>query len=90
MMIGTKDDVKLTRTFVFDVALMRRVFGHHSGAQQDKSEAGEVLKLSRNRACSACWKLDFASGYSSIHLKGDVWLEEEFIFRCQWFQLLYW
>lgn len=54
MMIGTKDDVKFTRTFVFDVALMRRVFGHHSGAQQDKSEAKEVLKLSRNRACSAC------------------------------------
>lgn len=27
--------------------------------------------------------------YSSMHLKGDVWLEEECIFRAQWFQLLY-
>lgn len=45
-----------------------------------------MLKLNRNQGLSACYKLDFASKYSSIRLKGDVWLEEEFIFRPRWFQ----
>lgn len=88
MMIRSRDDVKFTRTAGFDAVLAGQVFGCHSHAWQGEAEAAEMLKLSRNQAQAARWKYDFASNDSSMHSKEDVWLEDGFIFRAWWFQLL--
>lgn len=48
-----------------------------------------MLELSRNQAHHSCCKCGFASNDSSTHSKGDVWLEDGFIFRVWWFQLLF-